>query len=238
MRRTSSVLGAVTVVVLAGGTLVGCGDGGSSDGGGSASRTSSGASAATTSPGSAATTSPGSAATTNPASTSASPSSGASATLPPKKGTGSDADEHRAEAKAAAMLPAPEAIGKALAHTPGKVLSAEIDDNAQDRLIWEFEILAKDGTLQAVNVNPAGGAILSSHQERGESDDLARGKRLLTGGATDAAAAAKAAAAKGTVVSVKLKPENGGHWSVETGPGDRDWSVPLDSVKVSPERHD
>ncbi|WP_234010979.1 PepSY domain-containing protein [Streptomyces sp. SPB78] len=230
MRRTSSVLGAVTVVVLAGGTLVGCGDGGSSDGGGSASRTSAGANAATTSP--------ASAAATSPASTSASPSSGASATLPPKKGTGSDADEHRAEAKAAAMLPAPEAIGKALAHTPGKVLSAEIDDNAQDRLIWEFEILAKDGTLQAVDVNPAGGAILSSHQERGESDDLARGKRLLKGGTTDAAAAAKAAAAKGTVVSVKLKPENGGHWSVETGPGDRDWSVPLDSVKVSPERHD
>ncbi|MEU6442256.1 PepSY domain-containing protein [Streptomyces sp. NPDC047046] len=226
MRRTS-VLAAVVGVVLAGGAAVGCDDGGSSSGGGSSPS----ASAGSASPSAGSTASSG-------AGTSASPSASGSSTLPPKKGTGSDADEHRAEARAAAMLPAPEAIGKALAHTPGKVVSAEIDDNAQDRLIWEFEILAEDGTLQAVDVNPAGGAVLSSHQERGESDDLARGKRLLKGGATDAAAAAKAAAAKGTVVSVKLKPENGGHWSVETGPRDQDWSVPLDSVKVSPERHD
>ncbi|WP_037869426.1 PepSY domain-containing protein [Streptomyces sp. SPB074] len=212
--------------MLAGGALAGCGDdGGSSGGGGSASRTPTSGSAGTSTDAGA---SP----------TSASPSSGGTSTLPPRKGTGSDAEEHRAEAKAAALLPAPEATSKALAHTPGKVVSAQIDDDARDRLIWEFEILAKDGTLQAVNVNPAGGAILSSHRERGEDDDLARGKRLLKDGVTDATAAAKAAAAKGTVVSVTLKPENGGHWSVETGPRDRDWTVPLNSVTVSPERND
>ncbi|WP_431036054.1 PepSY domain-containing protein [Streptomyces sp. P6-2-1] len=219
----SSVLGAVAVVVLAGGVVAGCGDGGSS-------------SSSAPSPASGDASARG--ASSSEAGTRAPATSGDASTLPPRKGAGSDADEHRAEAKAAALLPAPEAIGRALAHTPGKVVSAEIDDNADDRLVWEFEILAEDGTLQAVDVNPAGGAVLASHRERGEDDDLARGKRLLKGGATDAAAAAKAVAAKGTVVSVKLKPEGGGHWSVETGPEDRDWSVPLDSVRVGPERED
>ncbi|MHC3428143.1 PepSY domain-containing protein [Streptomyces sp. DT18] len=143
-----------------------------------------------------------------------------------------DAAEHKAEAAAARKLAAPDALAAALAHTPGRALSAEIDDQ-DGRLVWEVEILDGSGKLRHVDVSPSSGKVLGAHTERGDADDVRAAKDLLTGDATSAAKAARAAAAKGTVVSIDLEEERNGYWSVETGPGEAEWSVALDGAKVT-----
>ncbi|MFJ4437236.1 PepSY domain-containing protein [Streptomyces sp. NPDC088923] len=149
-----------------------------------------------------------------------------------------DADEHKAEAAAARKLSAPDALAAALARTPGRAVSAEIDDDHDGRLVWEVEILDRSGTLRHVDVSPSSGKVLAAHAERGEADDVRTAKDLLTGDATSAARAARAAAAKGTVVSVDLEDEGNGYWSVETGPEGAEWSVALDGAKVTHESDD
>ncbi|NJA57181.1 PepSY domain-containing protein [Streptomyces sp. NEAU-H3] len=144
-----------------------------------------------------------------------------------------DAAEHKAEAAAARKLAAPDALAAALAHTPGRALSAEIDDDQDGRLVWEVEILDGSGKLRHVDVSPSSGKVLGAHTERGDADDVRAAKDLLTGDATSAAKAARAAAAKGTVVSIDLEEERNGYWSVETGPGEAEWSVALDGAKVT-----
>ncbi|MDT0423439.1 PepSY domain-containing protein [Streptomyces evansiae] len=144
-----------------------------------------------------------------------------------------DAAEHKAEAAAARKLAAPDALAAALAHTPGRALSAEIDDDQDGRLVWEVEILDSSGKLRHVDVSPSSGKVLGAHTERGDADDVRAAKDLLTGDATSAAKAARAAAAKGTVVSIDLEEERNGYWSVETGPGEAEWSVALDGAKVT-----
>ncbi|WEH29859.1 PepSY domain-containing protein [Streptomyces sp. AM 3-1-1] len=144
-----------------------------------------------------------------------------------------DAAEHKAEAAAARKLAAPDALAAALAHTPGRALSAEIDDDQDGRLVWEVEILDGSGKLRHVDVSPSSGKVLGAHTERGDADDVRAAKHLLTGDATSAAKAARAAAAKGTVVSIDLEEERNGYWSVETGPGEAEWSVALDGAKVT-----
>ncbi|MFJ4417392.1 PepSY domain-containing protein [Streptomyces sp. NPDC088925] len=144
-----------------------------------------------------------------------------------------DAAEHKAEAADARKLAAPDALAAALAHTPGRALSAEIDDDQDGRLVWEVEILDGSGKLRHVDVSPSSGKVLGAHTERGDADDVRAAKDLLTGDATSAAKAARAAAAKGTVVSIDLEEERNGYWSVETGPGEAEWSVTLDGAKVT-----
>ncbi|ASY32733.1 MULTISPECIES: PepSY domain-containing protein [unclassified Streptomyces] len=144
-----------------------------------------------------------------------------------------DAAEHKAEAAAARKVAAPDALAAALAHTPGRALSAEIDDDQDGRLVWEVEILDGSGKLRHVDVSPSSGKVLDARTERGDADDVRAAKDLLTGDATSAAKAARAAAAKGTVVSVDLEEERNGYWSVETGPAEAEWSVALDGAKVT-----
>ncbi|MYR27112.1 MULTISPECIES: PepSY domain-containing protein [unclassified Streptomyces] len=144
-----------------------------------------------------------------------------------------DAAEHKAEAAAARKLAAPDALAAALAHTPGRALSAEIDDDQDGRLVWEVEILDGSGKLRHVDVSPSSGKVLGARTERGDADDVRAAKDLLTGDATSAAKAARAAAAKGTVVSIDLEEERNGYWSVETGPAEAEWSVALDGAKVT-----
>ncbi|MEU6443426.1 PepSY domain-containing protein [Streptomyces sp. NPDC047046] len=149
-----------------------------------------------------------------------------------------DAAEHKAEAAAARKLSAPDALAAALARTPGRAVSAEIDDDHDGRLVWEVEILDRSGSLRHVDVSPSSGKVLAARAERGEADDVRTAKDLLTGDATSAAQAARAAAAKGTVVSVDLEGEGNGYWSVETGPEGAEWSVALDGAKVTHESDD
>ncbi|NEA39348.1 PepSY domain-containing protein [Streptomyces sp. SID11385] len=149
-----------------------------------------------------------------------------------------DAAEHEAEATAARKLSAPDALAAALARTPGRAVSAEIDDDHDGRLVWEVEILDRSGTLRHLDVSPSSGKVLTVRTERGEADDVRTAKDLLSGDATSAAKAARAAAAKGTVVSVDLEGEGNGYWSVETGPEGAEWSVALDGAKVTHESAD
>ncbi|WP_037869162.1 PepSY domain-containing protein, partial [Streptomyces sp. SPB074] len=148
------------------------------------------------------------------------------------------AAEHRAEAAAARKLAAPDALAAALAHTPGRAVSAEIDDDPDGRLVWEVEVLDRAGTLRHLDVSPSSGKIVTTRTERGEADDVRAARDLLTGDATSAAQAARAVAGKGTVVSVDLEEERNGSWSVETGTGENEWSVSLDGAKVTAETDD
>ncbi|MGE9694023.1 PepSY domain-containing protein [Streptomyces sp. NRRL F-5630] len=149
-----------------------------------------------------------------------------------------DAAEDKAEAAAARKLTAPDALAAALAHTPGRAVSAEIDDDPDGRLVWEVEILDRSGKLRHVDVSPSSGKVVRTQAERGEADDVRTAKALLTSGTTSAAKAARAAGARGTVVSVELEDERNGYWSVETGPEDAEWAVALDGATVTRESDD
>ncbi|WP_435193889.1 PepSY domain-containing protein [Streptomyces sp. NRRL F-5630] len=149
-----------------------------------------------------------------------------------------DAAEDKAEAAAARKLTAPDALAAALAHTPGRAVSAEIDDDPDGRLVWEVEILDRSGKLRHVDVSPSSGKVVRAQAERGEADDVRTAKALLTSGTTSAAKAARAAGARGTVVSVELEDERNGYWSVETGPEDAEWAVALDGATVTRESDD
>ncbi len=104
--------------------------------------------------------------------------------------------------------------------------------------MWEVEILDRSGKLRHVDVSPSSGKVVRAQAERGEADDVRTAKALLTSGTTSAAKAARAAGARGTVVSVELEDERNGYWSVETGPEDAEWAVALDGATVTRESDD
>jgi uncharacterized membrane protein YkoI len=65
-----------------------------------------------------------------------------------------------------------DAIDTALRDTPGKAVSAELDDADDDgeKAVWEVDILAGDDTRHSVRVDPATGKVLDSHTDT-EDDD-------------------------------------------------------------------
>ncbi|MEV0849170.1 PepSY domain-containing protein [Streptomyces sp. NPDC049954] len=154
----------------------------------------------------------------------------------------SDAAEHRAEAGAAKRLSAPQAIGAALDRVPGRVTSAELDeDDRRGALVWEVDVLDRHGVAYHVDVDPGTGKALSAHRDRDDDApaDAKEDGRALAGTTTTAAEAARAAADKGRVVSVDLDDDGGAHWSVEVSGGHgTEWSVPLDGLRVAPDRSD
>lgn len=156
-----------------------------------------------------------------------------------ESGERSDAAEHRTEQAAAQRLSASKAIAAALAHTPGRATSAELDDDNYRTLVWEVDVLGRDDVLRHVDVDPASGKVRGAHRDRDDdaASDAREARSDLRGAAVSAAEAARAGAAKGTVVSVDLDDDRGAHWGVETvSPrGDRDWVLPLTGHTLSPE---
>lgn len=154
----------------------------------------------------------------------------------------SDAAEHRAEAGAAQRLSAPQAIGAALDRVPGRVTSAELDDDdRRGGLVWEVDVLDRHGVPYHVDVDPGTGKVGSAHRDRDDdaAADAKEDGRALAGTTTSASQAARAAADKGRVVSVDLDDDGGAHWSVDvSGDHETEWSVPLDGLRVTPERSD
>ncbi|GAA4296523.1 PepSY domain-containing protein [Streptomyces venetus] len=151
-------------------------------------------------------------------------------------GRDDDADD-RDDAKApSADVTAPEAISSALKHTPGTVVSAELDDEDDgDKVTWKVDVLSGDDTWHSVSVDPSSGKVLGSHTD--DEDDTAQVRAALKGSSVTAAEAAKAAAGKGVVTSVDLDEDGKDtSWEAETrkaGGAEQDWKIDLDSGKVT-----
>ncbi|MFE7936952.1 PepSY domain-containing protein [Streptomyces griseoincarnatus] len=144
-------------------------------------------------------------------------------------------DDDGAVRAAAGGVTAAEAITAALKHTPGTAVSAELDDGS-----WEVDVLAEGDTWHTVRIAPDSGKVLGAQKD--DEDDAAEVRAALKGASVTAEDAAKAAAAKGTVVSVDLDDDGDDRgWEAETrasGGDERDWSVGLTSASVTADRDD
>ncbi len=144
-------------------------------------------------------------------------------------------DDDGAVRAAAGGVTAAEAITAALKHTPGTAVSAELDDGS-----WEVDVLAGGDTWHTVRIAPDSGKVLGAQKD--DEDDAAEVRAALKGASVTAGDAAKAAAAKGTVVSVDLDDDGDDRgWKVETrasGGDERDWSVGLTTASVTADRDD
>ncbi|MEW2345102.1 MULTISPECIES: PepSY domain-containing protein [Streptomyces] len=145
-----------------------------------------------------------------------------------RDGRDDDGREDDSAAASSAKVTAAEAIAAALRHTPGSVVSAELDD-----AVWSVEVLSSDDSWRDVRVDPGTGEVRGVRAEHEDAEDLAEARAALKGASTSAEEAARAAAAKGTVTSVELD-ERG--WEAETltsGGGERDWTVGLRGADVT-----
>ncbi|MEU0581081.1 PepSY domain-containing protein [Streptomyces griseoincarnatus] len=144
-------------------------------------------------------------------------------------------DDDGAVRAAAGGVTAAEAITAALKHTPGTAVSAELDDGS-----WEVDVLAEGDTWHTVRIAPDSGKVLGAQKD--DEDDAAEVRAALKGASVTAEDAAKAAAAKGTVVSVDLDDDGDDRgWEAETrasGGDERDWSVGLTTASVTADRDD
>ncbi len=144
-------------------------------------------------------------------------------------------DDDGAVRAAAGGVTAAEAITAALKHTPGTAVSAELDDGS-----WEVDVLAGGDTWHTVRIAPDSGKVLGAQKD--DEDDAAEVRAALKGASVTAGDAAKAAAAKGTVVSVDLDDDGDDRgWEAETrasGGDQRDWSVGLTTASVTADRDD
>ncbi|WP_030669128.1 PepSY domain-containing protein [Streptomyces rimosus] len=128
-------------------------------------------------------------------------------------------NEDAREAKAASVS-APQAAAAALKATPGTVTGIDLD---QDRpgLVWEVDVLGKDGKWHEVTLDAGNAKVLDQHLEHEGDDDggATRARAELKGASVGAVAAAeKAAASYGTVTSVDLDDDHRASavWEVET----------------------
>ncbi len=146
-----------------------------------------------------------------------------------------DDDDGAVRAAAPGGVTAAEAITAALKHTPGTAVSAELDDGS-----WEVDVLAEGGAWHTVRIAPDNGKVLGAQKD--DEDDAAEVRAALKGASVTAEDAAKAAAAKGTVVSVDLDDDGDDRgWEAETrasGGDEQAWSVGLTTASVTADRDD
>lgn len=114
-------------------------------------------------------------------------------------------------------MTAPEAAAAALKAVPGTVTSLDLDTD-RPGLVWDADVAGKDGKWHEITLDAGTARVLNQHVERGDDDDHARERAALEGAGTDAAAAARSAAAHGTVTSVELDGDHRSKavWEVET----------------------
>ncbi|ARH93239.1 MULTISPECIES: PepSY domain-containing protein [Streptomyces] len=132
-------------------------------------------------------------------------------------GPGRPGTEDAREA-AAAKVTAPQAAAAALKAVPGTVTGLDLD---RDRpgLVWDADVLGKDGKWHELTLDAGDARVLNQHVEQGDDDDHTREQAALKTARTDAAGAARtAAAAHGTVTSVELDGDHRARavWEVET----------------------
>ncbi|SBT90509.1 Peptidase propeptide and YPEB domain-containing protein [Streptomyces sp. DI166] len=133
---------------------------------------------------------------------------------------------------ATADVTAADAVAAALKHTSGTAVSVDLEDDGADH--WEVEVVKSDGTEYTVRVAPDTGKALGAQRDDDSDgrDELA----ALRGTTVTAEEAARAAAAKGTVVEVDLDDDGPAVWSVETTQGE--WTVDAKTSTVTQERDD
>lgn len=120
------------------------------------------------------------------------------------------------EAKAAKVT-APDAAAAALQAAPGTVTALDLDAD-RPGLVWDAEVLGKDGKQHELTLDAGTARVLNQHLDRGDDDDRAQQRAALKNARTTAADAARTAAPRGTVTSVELDDDNGAKaaWEVET----------------------
>jgi uncharacterized membrane protein YkoI len=119
----------------------------------------------------------------------------------------------------AAKVNASDAAAAALKAVPGTVTGLDLDAD-RPGLVWEADVLGKDGKWHEVTLDAGNARVLNQHIDH-EDDDHGQGhvRSELKGATTDAAGAARAAAAShGTVTSVDLDDDHRAKaaWEVET----------------------
>ncbi|MBA5223397.1 PepSY domain-containing protein [Streptomyces griseoaurantiacus] len=145
-----------------------------------------------------------------------------------RDGRDDDGREDDSAAASSAKVTAAEAIAAALRHTPGSVVSAELDD-----AVWSVEVLSSDDSWRDVRVDPGTGEVRGVRAEHEDAEDLAEARAALKGASTSAEEAARAAAAKGTVTSVELDERGWEAEALTSGGGERDWTVGLRGADVT-----
>ncbi|MDL2080150.1 PepSY domain-containing protein [Streptomyces sp. GXMU-J15] len=133
---------------------------------------------------------------------------------------------------ATAEVTAADAVAAALKHTSGTAVSVDLEDDGADR--WEVEVVKSDGTEYTVRVAADTADVLGAQRDDDSDgrDELA----ALRGTTVTAEEAARAGAAKGTVVEVDLDDDGPAVWSVETTQGE--WTVDAKTSTVTQERDD
>lgn len=162
-------------------------------------------------------------------------------TRPSDDDTG-DRDDAPARASVTGVT-APQAIASALRHTAGTVVSAELDDEDDDRgrTAWEIDVLTPDSTWRSVTVDAGTGKVVDTHTENDEDEGTTAVRSALKDASVTAADAAKAVAGKGgEVTSVDLDEDGRSPaWEVEShGSDGHDWLVDLKTAKVTQDHDD
>ncbi|MFI9078252.1 PepSY domain-containing protein [Streptomyces sioyaensis] len=116
----------------------------------------------------------------------------------------------------AAKVTAPNAAAAALKAVPGTVTALDLDAD-RPGLVWDAEVLGKDGKQHELTLDAGTARVLHQHLDRGDEDDRAQ-QRAARNARTTAADAARTAAPHGTVTSVELDDDHGAKatWEVET----------------------
>ncbi|MFD5732595.1 PepSY domain-containing protein [Streptomyces sioyaensis] len=116
----------------------------------------------------------------------------------------------------AAKVTAPDAAAAALKAVPGTVTALDLDAD-RPGLVWDAEVLGKDGKQHELTLDAGTARVLNQHLDRGDEDDRAQ-QRAAQNARTTAADAARTAAPHGTVTSVELDDDHGAKatWEVET----------------------
>ncbi|MER6841344.1 PepSY domain-containing protein [Streptomyces platensis] len=123
--------------------------------------------------------------------------------------------QDRREARAA-KVSAPDAAAAALKAVPGTISGLDLDADRAG-LVWEADVLGKDGKWHEVTLDAGNARVLNQHVDTDDDDD-AQERAALQNARTDAASAARTATSHGTVTSVDLDDDDRGKavWEVET----------------------
>ncbi|MFJ5223513.1 PepSY domain-containing protein [Streptomyces sp. NPDC088400] len=138
----------------------------------------------------------------------------------------------------AAKIGESEAASAASKAVPGTVTSAELDDADRDgSVIWEVDVLGKDGKNHDVTVDAGNGEVLRQHVD--SDDDTAQDRALVKADriGQDGATHQALQAVPGTVTSVELDDRDSGSvvWGIDVLGKDRkshDVTVDAGSGKV------
>ncbi|NSC23955.1 PepSY domain-containing protein [Streptomyces albus subsp. chlorinus] len=121
----------------------------------------------------------------------------------------------RAEETGASGVSFAQAAQAVLKEVPGTISELELDTD-RDQLVWEADVLGKDGKWHDVTLDAAKGHVVKNRVDAHKDEN----RSVVRGAGLDAAAAGKkaAAASKGTVTSVSLDDDgrDKGRWEADT----------------------